>query len=258
MSVKDNKDTPPFATLPQSVLYSHALDDLDIRLLLHFECTYRLEGEIDTFEYSVPALHTLFPHYGRQLYRRKVKKYTTAGVLTFTRFKVIRGKRIPLYKYDPSKLKLLCGPGRPHSKEDTLLCGPGRPDKKEDSKEPEKKDKKESTSTAETDLMNMEKTLNAGFGCKSVYPSIVPVPHSSSTGKKRFSVPNGIDDKFKPNEQDIIERVFIDTVLEWQGARVPQSIIQKRLDAFKVQAVNVHSAVDVIRIFKAITDKEGK
>jgi hypothetical protein len=50
----------------------------------------------------------------------------------------------------------------------------------------------------------------------------------------------------------------METVLEWNRQRVPKDIIQKRIDAFKVQADNVHSALDVIRVFKAITDKEGK
>jgi hypothetical protein len=176
-NTKTSSDTAPFATLPQSILYSEALDALDIRLILHFEGTYRLKGEVDVFEYSVPALHALFPQYGRQMYRRKVKKYTDAGVLTFTRFKVIRGKRMPLYKYHPNKLKLLCGPGRPHSNEDTLLCGPGRPHIKEYRKEGVKEDKKEGTSTSTRKPPFKE--LNAGFACKSGQPSTAVAPSTS-------------------------------------------------------------------------------
>ena len=128
--------------------------------------------------------------------------------------------------------------------------------------------KEESTSTGKATLKDMEEQLNAGFYRKSENASLVPCPvgsHSIVPGSvgstSRFQVPCGIDDKVlrhdnakEVREQGLIRDVFIDTVLGWRRARVPEPVIQQRIDAFKVQSGNARSAVDCIRIFKGITD----
>lgn len=127
---KDKEREEPFATIPQDAIYSSELDDLDIRLLLHFYGTYRMKGEDGgAFTYSVPALHALFPSWSKRTYRRKVEIYVDAGVLKLARYKTFRSKKTPLYSFNPNKVKLLCGPHRPHSKTENepTLWGPHRP-----------------------------------------------------------------------------------------------------------------------------------
>jgi hypothetical protein len=105
----------------------------------------------------------------------------------------------------------------------------------------------------------METLLANGYYEKSGMPSIVPGP-AFKVSKKRFKVPYGMDDKTtKPkNDWKGIETAYKETVLEWERNHVTVAVKQKRLDAFKLQADNVHSALDVIKVFKTITDKEGK
>ena len=95
-------------------------------------------------------------------------------------------------------------------------------------------------------------------------PSIVSALVFKST-KKRFSVPNGIDDRVSRHDKDketktllAIQDAFKETVLHWHGLHVPANVIQQRIDAFKVRVDDVHSVADVFKVFKAITDKEKK
>jgi hypothetical protein len=136
-------------------------------------------------------------------------------------------------------------------------------DDKEDKDNKKEKDNNKETvpsiSTPANALNDMETLLADGYYEKSEYPSIVPGP-AFKISKKRFQVPYGMDDKITKPADDWkgIEDTFTETILQWNGAHVPQDIIQKRIAAFKLQADNVHSRLDVIKAFKVITDKEGK
>jgi hypothetical protein len=125
----------------------------------------------------------------------------------------------------------------------------------------EKEDNKESTSTGETNLnylKEMEKTLSTDFYEKSVYPSIVPSsPAFNNNTKPRFKVPSGIDDKVRNREQvdrdhEFIEQTALQIVCKWSGDHVPMEIVNKRVEAFKVQVKDVHSVADVIRVLDSI------
>ena len=132
-------------------------------------------------------------------------------------------------------------------------------------KEDLQKKKEESTSTGkaiEVSPKEMNEILADGYYEKSGYASIVPGPVGSST-HSRFSVPCGIDDKVSSHDkaketknQLAIQNAFKETVLGWYGLHVSSDVIQKRIDAFKVQVDNVQSVPDVFKVFKTITDKE--
>jgi hypothetical protein len=105
--------------------------------------------------------------------------------------------------------------------------------------------------------MEMEKQLNDGFGCKSVYPSIVPSPAFNSD-KKRFSVPHGIDDKLPSHQsednkaQTIGSTVFNQEALQWLG-KVSKEVSKKRTDAFNVSFPNIKTVEDAARIIKEVS-----